>query len=58
MDEECIAKLFEPFFNKKNDNDGLGLITAQNIILNHKGSINVKSQPGKGTSFTICLHYA
>ena len=58
MDEESIAKLFEPFFNKKNDNDGLGLTTAQNIILNHKGAISVKSHPGKGTSFIVCLHYA
>ena len=58
MDEECIAKLFEPFFNKKNGSDGLALTTAQNIILNHKGAINVKSQPGKGTSFIISFHYA
>lgn len=58
MDEECIAKLFDPFSNKKNDSDGLGLTTAQNIILNHKGAINVKSQPGKGTSFIISLGYA
>ncbi len=58
MDEESIAKLFEPFFNKNNDNDGLGLTTAHNIILNHKGSINVKSHPGNGTSFIISLLYA
>lgn len=58
MDEESIAKLFEPFSNKKKDNDGLGLTTAQNIILNHKGAINVTSYPGKGTSFIVSLNYA
>ncbi|MEP6711049.1 MAG: ATP-binding protein [Ferruginibacter sp.] len=55
MNEETIAKLFEPFFTCKEKGNGLGLTNTQNIILNHKGKIEVESQPGKGTSFTVIL---
>jgi signal transduction histidine kinase len=58
MNEESLSKLFEPFFTSKNNGNGLGLTNAQNIILNHKGNINVDSMPGKGTSFNIGLHFA
>lgn len=53
MDEENMKRLFEPFFSKKNKGMGLGLTATQNIILAHKGTIDVRSQPGQGTSFVI-----
>jgi len=55
MNEETLSKLFEPFFTNKQKGNGLGLANTQNIILNHKGNIQVSSEPGKGTSFTIML---
>ncbi len=55
MNDETISRLFEPFFTNKQKGNGLGLTNTQNIILNHKGSIEVKSEPGKGTSFIITL---
>ena len=55
MSEETISKLFEPFFTSKEKGNGLGLANAQNIILNHKGKIEVESQEGKGTVFIITL---
>ncbi|RBL92801.1 hybrid sensor histidine kinase/response regulator [Chitinophaga flava] len=50
---ENLAKLFEPFFTSKTKGTGLGLTATQNIILNHKGTVNVESKLGVGTSFLI-----
>jgi signal transduction histidine kinase len=55
MDEETLMKLYEPYFTGKPKGNGLGLTNTQNIILNHKGSIHVRSALGKGTVFTITL---
>ncbi len=55
MNEETITKLFEPFFTKKETGNGLGLTNTQNIILNHKGKIEVESVEGTGTKFIIYL---
>lgn len=55
MDEETLQKLFDPYFSIKPKGNGLGLTNTQNVILNHKGNINVRSSPGKGTSFIISL---
>lgn len=55
MDEDTLQKLFEPYFTGKAKGNGLGLTNTQNIILNHKGNINVKSVIGKGSSFIITL---
>jgi len=53
MSEEQLNNLFEPYFTTKSNGNGLGLTNTQNIILNHRGSINVNSKPAHGTSFTI-----
>jgi signal transduction histidine kinase len=58
MNEETLQKLFEPYFTGKMKGNGLGLTNTQNIILNHKGSINVRSKTGKGSSFIITLNLA
>jgi signal transduction histidine kinase len=58
MDEEALNKLFEPYYSRKNRGTGLGLTNTENIILSHKGSINVESSLGKGTTFTITLNFA
>jgi signal transduction histidine kinase len=58
MDKETISKLFEPYFTNKLKGNGLGLTHTQNIILNHDGNIEVKSEPGKGSSFIISLNFA
>ena len=55
MDEIALSKLFEPYFTTKQKGNGLGLTNTQNIILNHKGSINAESNYGVGTTFTIKL---
>jgi signal transduction histidine kinase len=55
MDAETLSKIFDPYFTSKTRGNGLGLTNTQNIILNHKGKIQVLSEPDKGTVFTISL---
>jgi signal transduction histidine kinase len=57
MTEEQLNNLFEPYFTTKPDGNGLGLTNTQNIILNHKGAVNVASKPGAGTSFIIKFNF-
>ena len=57
IDKESLSRLFEPYFTNKSKGTGLGLTNAQNIILNHNGSIYAESEKGKGTSFIISLNF-
>ena len=54
---EDIPHVFEPFFSTKQDarGIGLGLAIVHGIIQNHKGKVDVKSSPGKGTTISITL---
>ena len=56
MDAETLAKVFDPYFTSKSKGNGLGMTNTQNIILNHKGKIEVVSEEGKGTAFIITLN--
>jgi len=53
--QEAIDKIFDPLFTTKAKGIGLGLAVCKSIIDRHEGSIEVKSQVGRGTTFTIKL---
>ena len=55
ISEENRKKLFSPFFTTKKNGTGLGLAITYRIIENHRGTIDVASEPGKGTTFTVKL---
>ncbi len=57
MTREVIDRIFDPFFTTKGTGkgSGMGLSIVQGILKNHKGAITVKSEPGKGSAFTIDL---
>ena len=50
-----LRNLFVPFFTTKTQGTGLGLAISQSIVQNAGGTIEVHSQPGAGTTFTIVL---
>ena len=63
MDEETARRAFEPFFTTRRPDAesaagvgmGLGLSICRQILKGHYGEITVRSEPGKGTQFTIFL---
>jgi signal transduction histidine kinase len=52
---KVLRNLFIPFFTTKSQGTGLGLAISQAIVQNAGGTIEVHSQPGDGTTFTIVL---
>ncbi len=55
IDDAMLDRIFTPYFTTKSGGSGLGLPTTRRIIEAHDGSIDVHSDPGRGTDFTIRL---
>lgn len=50
---ENLNRLFEPYFTSKNNGLGLGLASTFTILQSHKASVEVESELGQGTTFTV-----
>jgi len=55
MDEQTLARIFQPFFTTKPGGMGLGLAISRSIVAAHGGTLEVRSTPGRGTTFRIEL---
>ena len=53
MDAETREKIFRPYFTTKAGGTGLGLPTTRRIVEGHHGRIDVHSEPGRGSDFTL-----
>jgi PAS domain S-box-containing protein len=56
--EENLSRIFEPYFTSKTNGFGLGLAATWNILQSHRAGIDVSSQLGEGTSFTLTFEEA
>jgi len=57
MDAETVLKATQPFFSAKpaGRKRGMGLAYAVRFVQLNKGSLNISSEPGRGTTVTVCL---
>lgn len=53
MEQQIIDRIFIPFFSTKKAGSGIGLSLCKQIMMLHKGAIQVKSSPDQGTAFTM-----
>jgi signal transduction histidine kinase len=53
LTREEWERLFTPYYTTKQHGTGLGLAIVQSIVSDHGGRISVRSQKGKGTTFTM-----
>lgn len=53
--QEGLARVFEPFYTTKDSGTGLGLASVHRIIEAHFGTVEVTSEVGRGTTFSVLL---
>jgi signal transduction histidine kinase len=57
IEQEILDRIFEPYFSTKDIGTGLGLPIAKKIIEDHRGTIEIASEPGKGTRITVRFRF-
>jgi len=53
IDDATMVKIFDPFFTTKFTGRGLGLAAVRGILRAHKGAIRIRSEVGRGSTFTV-----
>jgi PAS domain S-box-containing protein len=53
MPPDVLPKIFDPFYTTKAEGTGLGLSVSYGIVREHQGTVDVQSEPGKGTTFIL-----
>lgn len=53
MDDSVLDKIFDPFYTTRSEGTGLGLSIVHQLVVQNNGEIDVRSTPGKGTTFSI-----
>jgi signal transduction histidine kinase len=56
ISEKNLENIFDPYYSNKPGGMGLGLSTTMDILLANCGTLNVKSEEGSGTHFTLCFN--
>jgi signal transduction histidine kinase len=52
---DAVDKIFQAYYSTKKGGTGLGLPMSKRIVADHGGELRVRSEPGKGTDFTLEL---
>lgn len=55
MDPRIVADVIKPYFSTKNNGTGMGLTIAYSVVRENGGTIEIETNPGFGTSVTLCL---
>jgi signal transduction histidine kinase len=55
---EILPKIFDPFFTTKAEGTGLGLSISYGIVRDHRGTVDVRSTSGEGTTFVLTFRRA
>lgn len=58
IDEETIARIFDPFFSTRPGNRGLGLAAVRGLVRTHRGALQIHSTPERGTRVRLYLPQA
>ena len=53
IEPEMLERVFQPLYTTRADGTGLGLTIARRIVEQHRGDIEIESQPGQGTTVRV-----